>query len=109
MGWIYLILAIVFELFGTLSMKESAGLRVFWPSVFVFLFYGLCLAMMTLATNRIDLSIVYSIWAGLGTLLITIIGILYYKEPASLIKIVSICLIILGIIGLNLGSSQPDS
>ena len=101
MGWVYLFLAIFFEICGTFSMKESAGLKVFWPSVFVFLFYGLCLGMMTLATNQIELSIVYSVWAGLGTAIVTLIGIFYYHEPISALKIISILFIVSGVIGLS--------
>jgi small multidrug resistance pump len=108
MGWIYLGLAIFFELCGTFSMKESAGLKVFWPSLFVFVFYGLCLGMMTLATQKIELGIAYSVWAGLGTALVTLTGIFYYREPVSVLKMISIGLIIFGVIGLSWESSPSQ-
>jgi len=53
--------------------------------------------------KRIDVGVVYAIWSGVGTALIATIGILWFKEPVTLIKIASIALIILGVVGLNLG------
>jgi len=44
----------------------------------------------------------YAVWSGIGTTLIAIIGIFYFKEPSTVIKILSIGLIITGVIGLNL-------
>ncbi len=102
MGWFYLFLAIILEVIGTLAMKQSKGFSVLLPSCTSFAAYGSCLALVTLAVNRIDLSIVYAVWAGLGTAIISLIGVFYYKEPATLLKIISICLIIGGVIGLNL-------
>ncbi len=49
-----------------------------------------------------NVSVAYAIWASLGTALIAVIGIIWFKEPVSLVKIVSIILIIIGIIGLEL-------
>ena len=103
--WLYLILAIVLEVAGTTSMKLSEGFSRLLPSVMIFVFYALSFAGLTLALKRIDVSVAYAIWSGLGTALITVIGLAYFKEPATLIKILSIALIVLGVAGLNLDSS----
>lgn len=58
---------------------------------------------MNMVLKRMDVSIVYAIWSGMGTALIAIIGILWFKEPVTAIKIISLTLIIFGVIGLNLG------
>ena len=58
--------------------------------------------MLTLALRKIDLSMAYAIWAGLGTVFIVVIGMLWFKEPATFVKIASIGPIILGVVGLNL-------
>ncbi|AUB34616.1 Multidrug transporter EmrE and related cation transporters [Nostoc flagelliforme CCNUN1] len=47
------------------------------------------------------MSVAYSVWAGLGTVLIAIIGILWFRESVTLIKLISIALIIMGVIGIN--------
>jgi small multidrug resistance pump len=68
----------------------------------MFVSYGIGLTMMNLALRQLDVSIVYAIWSGVGTVLITIIGIFWFKEPATAIKLISIVLIIFGVIGLNI-------
>jgi small multidrug resistance pump len=106
LSWILLILAIILEVCGTTSMKMSHGFTRRGPIIAMFIFYGLGFIPLTLALRRIDLSVAYAIWSGLGMLIITLIGIFYFKEPATLLKGISIALIILGIIGLNLARSH---
>ncbi len=81
MSWIYLVLAILLEVSGTTSMKLSQGFTKIVPSILIFIFYGLSLGSFTLALKRIDVSIAYGIWAGLGTALVTSVGIVWFKEP----------------------------
>ncbi len=82
-------------------MKLSDGLTKLIPSILIFVFYGFSFLVYTLALNKIDLSVEYAIWAGTGTALIALIGIAHFKEPLTLIKVVSIGLIIIGVVGLN--------
>ncbi len=58
-----------------------------------------------MALKKIDLSIAYAIWAGVGTALIVLIGVAHFKEPLTLIKMVSIGLIIIGVVGLSLNGT----
>ncbi|MDZ7961328.1 MAG: multidrug efflux SMR transporter [Aulosira sp. DedQUE10] len=102
-SWIYLIGAVIFEVLGTTCMKLSAGFTKVVPSVLIFISYGLCFTCMTLCLQKIEVSIAYSFWAGLGTTLIALIGIIFFHESASSIKLISIALIIIGVIGLNAG------
>ena len=104
MSWFYLILAIIFEVAGTTAMKLSEGFSKIGPSIAMMVFYIASLFALTLALKRVEMSIAYAIWAGVGTSLITIIGIFYFKEPLTLLKTVSISLIILGVVGLHLSS-----
>ncbi len=100
--WLYLIMAIIFEVAGTTAMKFSEGFTKTVPSVVMFLFYILSLIALTYALKKIDMSMAYAVWAGVGTALITLIGIVFFKEPSSMLKIVSIVLIIAGVVGLHL-------
>jgi len=102
MSWFYLILAIILEIAGTTSMKLSQGFTKTLPSIAMFFFYILSLISLTLALKKVDVSVAYAVWSGLGTTLIALIGIFYFKEPSTAIKILSISLIITGVIGLNL-------
>ena len=104
MGWFLLALAIVLEVSGTTCMKFSDGFKELVPSVLVFVFYGLSFTAFIYALKTIDLSIGYAIWAGLGLALITAIGILYFKEPATIQKMAFILLILIGVTGLSVSA-----
>ena len=101
MSWVYLGFAILAEVAGTISMKLSNGFSKLLPSVLIFVFYGLSMALANLAIKKIDISVVYTIWAGTGTALTAIVGYLWFKENMPPAKIISIGLIILGVIGLS--------
>ena len=100
--WLYLALGIVFEVLGTICMKFADGFSKLWPSVLVFVFYGLSLISLIFVLKKMNVSVAYAIWASMGTALIAVIGIIWFKEPVSLLKIVSLLFIIIGIIGLEL-------
>ena len=103
MTWIYLALAILLEGAGTTCMKLSEGFTKLVPSILLFVFYTLSFGMLTLALKRIDVSVAYAVWSGVGTALIATIGVLWFKEPMTALKLISLALIIIGVVGLNLG------
>ncbi len=105
MSWLYLSAAIIFEVAGVISMKLSQGFSKLLPSILIFVFYAIAFTLSTLAIKKIDVSVAYTIWAGTGTALIAIIGVFYFGEQLSLLKSVSIALIIMGIIGLKISGS----
>jgi small multidrug resistance pump len=105
MSWILLIAAICMEVCGTTCMKLSEGFSKWLPSVLIFVFYGISFTLMTYAVKKLDLSIAYAIWSGVGTFLIAVIGLFWFKEPLTALKISSMALVIAGVIGLNLSSS----
>lgn len=106
MNIVFLILAILSEVAGTTSLKLSQGFSRLIPSLAVVLFYGLSFSFLSFALKRLEVGTVYAIWSGVGTALIATIGILWFKEPLTAIKIGSLALIILGVIGLNLHGSH---
>ncbi len=103
MTWLLLILAIVLEVFGTLCMKLSEGFTKLIPVIAMLTFYAVGLSLLAITLKTIDISIAYAVWSGLGTALIAIIGMVWFKEPFTALKIFSLFLIILGVVGLNLG------
>jgi small multidrug resistance pump len=102
MNWLLLALAIVLEVCGTTCMKLSHGFSRSIPSILIFVFYGLSFLTFTLVLKRIDLSFAYAVWAGLGVLLVTVIGMWYFKEPVNVLKMISIAFIIGGVVGLHI-------
>lgn len=102
MKWIILSVGILFEVLGTICMKYAEGFSRLVPSVLVFVFYGISLAALVFVLEKMQVSIAYAIWASAGTALIAILGIIFYKEPVTIAKIISLAFIIAGILGLEL-------
>ena len=101
-NWVFLGFGIIFEVLGTICMKQAEGFTKLVPSLLVFLFYGISLVSLIFVLKRMEVSIAYAIWASMGIVLIAVIGMIFYKEPVSLAKIISIGLIVAGIFGLEL-------
>ena len=106
MKWLILAVGIIFELLCTVCMEQAKGITRLLPSILVFVFYGISLAVLVFVLEKMEVSIAYAIWASAGTALIAIIGIVFYKEHISAMKIISISLIILGILGLEFSSES---
>ena len=104
--WFFLAGAILLEVAGTTSMKLSAGFTKLVPSVLLFVFYAASFVALALALKKIEVSVAYAIWAGVGTALIAVIGILYFREAVTALKLISILLVIAGVVGLNLSGAK---
>ena len=105
-SWILLVIAIVLEVSGTISMKMSDGFTKIGPVIAMLTFYAFGLSLLAVSLKTIEVSVAYAVWSGLGIVLITIIGILWFKEAANMVKIFSISLIIIGVVGLNWGGGH---
>lgn len=106
-GWILLIGTILFEVAGTVSMKLSQGFAEFIPSICIVVFYGLSFALLTLTLKTMPVSTVYTLWAGLGTALVAVIGTLYFKEAMPPVKVFGIGLVVLGVVLIHLHELKP--
>lgn len=103
-AWYFLGGAILFEVAGTTCMKLSRGFTEVGPSIMMFALYACAFGLNTVAIKTIELSVAYAIWSGVGTALTAAIGIFYFKEPATAIKLASLGLIVIGVIGLHSAS-----
>ncbi len=104
MVYLWLALAIVFEVGWAVSMKQSEGLTRPGPTVATIVMYLLSVVFLSLATRKMDIGVAYALWAGAGVALIGVVGMWWFREPVSALKIASIGLIVLGIAGLQIGS-----
>lgn len=104
-SWLWMAAAIIFEVCGTISMKLSSGMTKLVPTLLLFIFYFFSLAALTIALKKLDLSLAYTVWAGLGTSLIAIVSVLWFNEPVNLLKVISLVLVILGIVGLKVANA----
>jgi small multidrug resistance pump len=104
LSWTYLAAAILLEIAGTTCMKLSYGFSKFLPSMLMVFFYLLSFSALTMALKQIPVSTAYAVWSGVGTLLIALIGFAFFRETATLPKLGSIVLIVIGVVGLKLNS-----
>jgi small multidrug resistance pump len=81
MAWIYLLLAILFEIAGTTALRISDGFSKLLPSIAMVVFYALSFGALSLTLKRIDVGVAYAVWSALGTALIATIGVLWFHEP----------------------------
>jgi small multidrug resistance pump len=98
----FLTVAIICEVVGTTFLKYSDGFSRLGPSLGTVVGYGLSFVLLAQALRTMEVSVVYAIWSGVGTALITVIGITVLGESINLIKIAGIALIIVGVVALNL-------
>jgi small multidrug resistance pump len=101
MKWIYLSMGILFEIVALVFMKKSDGFTRLSPILLVLLFYSLALGCLILVLRRMDTSVAYAIWASAGIFIIALVGMVFLHEPVTLVKIVSMLLILSGVIGLE--------
>ena len=105
--WLLLVSVIALEVAGTTSMKLSQGFTRLVPSVLLFVCYVASFVALTLALKNVEVSVAYAVWAGVGTALVAAIGIGYFGEELTVLKLVSLLFIIVGVVGLNLGEAKP--
>lgn len=107
MHWWYLFGAIIFEVMGTLSIKQTTLTNsYFWGSA-VAIFYIVSFTLIGFAVKKIDIGTAYAIWAGVGTASITVLGWLIFKEYMTLQKIIAVLLIVVGSVMLKLQYTEP--
>ena len=103
---VLLSLAIVSEVCATLALRASEGFSRPLPSAVVVVGYALSFWLLALVLRDLPLGFVYAVWAGAGTALIAIVGMLALGEPATALRIGSIALVVLGVVGLNLAGGH---
>ncbi len=102
MHWIYLVIAIAFEVTGTLSIKQYMLTSNYYWIGSIVICYTLTFSLLAISIQKIEIGTAYAIWAGVGTALIVILGWLFFKESLNLIKLIGLGLIILGTVLLKL-------
>ncbi len=106
MAYTLLFIAILAEVIGTSALKMSEGFTKTGPSLLVVVGYGLAFYFLALVLKSIPVGIAYAIWAGVGIALITIIGIVFFKQTLDLPAVAGIALIISGVLVINLFSKS---
>lgn len=105
LSWILLAFAIASEVAGTLALRAAGEGRPAAIAVVVIGYLG-SFALLAQVLKRIEVSTAYAVWAGAGTALIALIGVAAMGEPANVLKVASMALIIVGVVGLNLSGAH---
>jgi len=105
-SWLILFFAIVFEVAGTLTLKFTEGMTRLWPTVLMFAFYLVSLFGLSVAVSRIPVGTAYAVWSGVGTLMVAVMGVFWLREQVTVLRSVSMLLIVIGVAGLYLTGSQ---
>ena len=101
-AYIFLVLAIIFELLSTSFLKDTHGFTRLYPSLIVIIALCICLFLMSHTMKFIPVGIVYASWAGLGIVGITIIAVLKYKQIPNIPTIIGLSFIVVGVIIVHL-------
>lgn len=102
MGNLFLILTILSETAAVICMKFSDGFHNRIYTALAIVTYAVSFLFLTMALKQLPAGIANGIWAGASTILVTIAGILIFKEKLSTVQLISMGLIVVGLVGLNI-------
>lgn len=111
MAWLILVLAGLFEIGFTLSLKYSENFTHFWPSVSFLLCAGLSFGLLTRAIKEIPLGTAYAVWTSIGAVGTALMGIVLFGEPASVGRLALLLVMVGAVVGLKLieGDSKTSA
>ena len=104
MTWIILVLAGLFEIVWAVGLKYTHGFTRLWPSVGTVAGMLVSFWLLALAMKTLPLGTAYAVWVGIGTIGAFVAGIVLFGESASWLRIASVALIVVGLVGLKLSS-----
>ncbi|OZI46285.1 QacE family quaternary ammonium compound efflux SMR transporter [Bordetella genomosp. 5] len=104
MKWVYLGVAIIAEIIATSALKSSEGFTRLWPSVLTVAGYGVAFYFLSLTLREIPVGVAYAIWSGVGIVLISLVGLVLFRQTLDAAAIVGMALIVAGVVVINLFS-----
>ena len=106
MEWIYLVAAGFLEVGWATGLKYSQGFTRIFPSILTVTGMVASFYFLSLSLKSLPLGNAYAIWTGIGTIGTVVLGIILFKEPISILRMICITFIVLGIVGLKLISTD---
>lgn len=106
MAWFILFMASLCEIAWAMGLKYSDGFKKLWPSVFTIVFVVASMLLLAKAVRTLPMGAAYAVWTGVGAAGTVIASVMLFKEPMSIYKGVCVGLIILGVVGLQLGGTE---
>jgi len=106
MAYLFLTLAIIAEVIGTMALKATNGFTIILPSAIVLVAYAAAFVLLSFCLREIPVGIAYGIWAGIGIVLVTVAGALIYKQIPDLPAVIGLLLIVAGVTVIHLFSKS---
>lgn len=103
-NFFFLGIAIIFEIIATSALKKSEQFTQLIPSIITIMGYFAAFYFLSFAIRTIPVGIAYAIWSGVGIVLITIIGAVFFKQIPDLPAIIGLALIMIGVVAINVFS-----
>ncbi len=100
-AYIFLVIAIIFELISTSTLKDTYGFTRLYPSLIVIIALFICLYLISHSMQFIPVGIVYASWAAGGIVGITVIAAVKYNQIPNLYGLIGITLIVIGVVMVN--------
>jgi small multidrug resistance pump len=98
---VLLAVAIAIEVAATAMLPRADGFtNPLWSAV-VLLGYGVSIWLLTVIVRTMPVSVAYAVWSGAGTALVAVVGYFFLDEPLGWVKVVSLAMIVVGVVGLN--------
>ncbi len=101
MSWFILFLAGLLEVVWAVGLKFTEGFSRLWPSVLTLVAMLGSIVLLSYALKAIPLGTAYAVWTGIGAVGVALVGMLIFKEPRTVARVVCILLIVVGIVGLK--------
>ncbi|MGW3935261.1 MULTISPECIES: DMT family transporter [Streptomyces] len=108
-AWLLVIAAGLFETGFAVSLKLSDGFTRLWPTIGFCVFALASFGLLTLSLKKLDVGPAYAVWTGIGASGTAIYGMAFLGDVVSTLKIVSITLVIVGVVGLQLSGSSGEA
>ena len=105
-GYLYLAIAVIFEVLATSALKASNGFTNPGPSLLVVIGYGVAFYCLSVVLKTTPVGISYAIWSGMGVVLITFVGWFFFKQHLDIAALIGMALIVTGVIVIYLFSKS---
>lgn len=105
--WLFLLMAIVTEVIGTLCMKYASDTGNIHGHIIMYFMITLSYILLSISIKRVALGVAYALWEGIGVVLITLSSVMLFGEDVSLLKAIGLATLLTGIVLIKSGTDKP--
>ena len=106
LNYVYLLIAVAFEVTATMALKETDGFTRLWPSLISIVGYALTFYFLSLMLRTLPVGIVYALWCGLGIFFLVAVAWIFYRQALDAPALLGLGLIVAGVAIINLFSKS---